>query len=270
MNCNRCYNKNIIKYGKTKSGNQMFYCKNCEKRFMNKKDNLHYDSKIIVFSLDLYFNGLSLRSVARSINDHFDLNMDHSTVYYWIKKYIPQIRDAMEDMIVNNNFTRLHVDEVFVRLRGTNHVNNMGYLWNIIDSKTRFLLASEVTKDRSTVHAKRIIRNVTRQLKNTPDLIVTDKYKGYYPAIKKLNLPHSADKRENNMVERLNGTMRARIKTQRGWKSEHTLTPAGFYLNYNFVRPHMSLDGYTPAQEMNIMKKRLTWYDLYQLGTVCE
>ena len=247
------------------------YCKECNKKRLEipLQKGIQYDPKLIVFCLDLYFNGMSFRKVARSINDHFKLSMDHATVYYWVKKYIPQIKEAMNDLIMSNNeFTKLHVDEVYVRLRGQQNVNKMGYLWNIIDSKTRFLLASEVTKYRTTVNAKRIIQDVMYQLKKKPDLVITDKYPGYYPAIKKLGLQHSSNKRENNMVERLNGEMRARIKTQRGWKSDRTMTPDGFYLNYNFVTPHGALDGKTPAQMMNLVDDKMSWYQLFEYSKV--
>ena len=82
MKCTRCYGDNTIKYGKTKKGKQLWYCKKCSKRLYEKvkEKNLRYDPKIITFSLDLYFYGLSLRKVARSLNDHFDFNMDQSKI----------------------------------------------------------------------------------------------------------------------------------------------------------------------------------------------
>lgn len=34
---------------------------------------MRYDARVIVLAIDMYFNGLSLNSVARILNDHFDL-----------------------------------------------------------------------------------------------------------------------------------------------------------------------------------------------------
>jgi len=54
------------------------------------------------------------------------------------------------------------------------------------------------------------------------------------------------------LVERLNGTVRNRNKTQRGLKKEDTSFVKGQQLYYNFVRPHQALNNYTPAHFANI------------------
>ena len=41
----------------------------------------------------------------------------------------------------------------------------------------------------------------------------------------------------NNRIERLNGTLRERVKVQRGWKSINTLIAEGQRIQYNFVKP---------------------------------
>jgi hypothetical protein len=51
-----------------------------------------------------------------------------------------------------------------------------------------------------------------------------------------------------NRVERLNGTLRERTKVTRGWKSGKTPIAEGQRIHYNFVKPHMGLEGKTPAE----------------------
>jgi hypothetical protein len=41
----------------------------------------------------------------------------------------------------------------------------------------------------------------------------------------------------------LNGTLRERVKVQRGWKSYDTSIAEGKRIHYNFVKPHMALEG---------------------------
>jgi hypothetical protein len=60
--------------------------------------------------------------------------------------------------------------------------------------------------------------------------------------------PHAT----SNRIERLNGTQREWFKVQRGWKSMESLMPEGDRIFYNFVRPHMALDGQTPAEAAGI------------------
>ncbi|HDM60208.1 MAG TPA: hypothetical protein ENF96_00955 [Archaeoglobus veneficus] len=56
----------------------------------------------------------------------------------------------------------------------------------------------------------------------------------------------------NNLVERFHGTVRDREKVMRGLKIENTPIINGHMIYYNFIRPHMSLDGRTPAEEAKI------------------
>jgi len=50
----------------------------------------------------------------------------------------------------------------------------------------------------------------------------------------------------------MNGTLRERIKVQRGWKSIKTPLAEGQRIHYNFVKPHMALENQTPAQVAGI------------------
>ncbi|MDV3276990.1 MAG: transposase [Nitrososphaerales archaeon] len=60
--------------------------------------------------------------------------------------------------------------------------------------------------------------------------------------------PHA----NNNRIERLNGTLRERVKVQRGWKSMKTPIAEGQRIHYNFVKPHIALEGQTPAEVAGI------------------
>ncbi|WP_415282429.1 integrase core domain-containing protein [Candidatus Nitrososphaera sp. FF02] len=57
-----------------------------------------------------------------------------------------------------------------------------------------------------------------------------------------------AKRQTNNRIERMNGTLRERVKVQRGWKTVKTPLAEGNRIQYNFVKPHMGFDGKTPAQ----------------------
>lgn len=56
----------------------------------------------------------------------------------------------------------------------------------------------------------------------------------------------------DNRIERLNGTVRERVKVQRGWKAFKTPIAEGARIHYNFVKPHEALQGQTPAQAAGV------------------
>jgi hypothetical protein len=53
-----------------------------------------------------------------------------------------------------------------------------------------------------------------------------------------INKPHA----NNNKIERLNSTLRERVKVQRGWKSKKRPFAEGQRIHYNFVKPHMTFE----------------------------
>ncbi|MCE2507304.1 MAG: transposase, partial [Nitrosopumilaceae archaeon] len=59
----------------------------------------------------------------------------------------------------------------------------------------------------------------------------------------------------NNKMERLNGEIRDGEKVVRGIKKVDSVIIDGYQLYHNYVRPHMALDGKTPADKAGIIIK---------------
>ncbi len=67
----------------------------------------------------------------------------------------------------------------------------------------------------------------------------------------------------NNRIERLNGTVRERVKVQRGWRSMKTPLAEEQRIHYNFVKPHEALEGQTPTQVASVgIEGRDKWLSL--------
>ena len=72
----------------------------------------------------------------------------------------------------------------------------------------------------------------------------------------------------NNKMERFNGEFRDREKVMRGIKKEDSMIFDGYQIYHNYVRPHMSLDGKTPAEKCGIdVKGNNKWITLIQNAT---
>jgi len=56
----------------------------------------------------------------------------------------------------------------------------------------------------------------------------------------------------NNKMERFNGEFRDREKVMRGIKKVDSIVFDGYQIYHNYVRPHMGLDGKTPAEVCGI------------------
>ncbi|MCJ7718400.1 transposase [Candidatus Bathyarchaeota archaeon] len=66
----------------------------------------------------------------------------------------------------------------------------------------------------------------------------------------------------NNKIERFNGEVRDREKVMRSLKKVDTPILSGYQIYHNFVRPHMALNGKTPAQKANIESNEARWMSL--------
>jgi transposase-like protein len=259
--CTHCGNEEYIKYGK-KNGKQIYICKNCNHRFV---DNLFFERlkcnpKIICATLDLYFKGVSLRKITDHLKQFYDFDIHFTSVFHWINKYI-SIMDEYVRQFKPQLSDIWNVDEMMIKIDG-----DWFYLWNVIDDETRFHLASVISKQRTTEDARKtLITAKKRSHGSRPQFIITDGLQAYKQAInEEFHTIHNKtvhvgdvgirgkkgneDYFDNNLVERLHGTIRERNKTQRGLKDEYSAFIRGHQLYYNFIRPHQSLDGFTPSQ----------------------
>lgn len=161
---------------------------------------------------------------------------------------------------------------------GINHRGklNVAFLWNVMDHKSRYLLASKLSKDRDIKGAVQAFKEAIKNAHGLePKILTTDALTAYPKAVEQtfeskvwhkarqgVNKPHA----NNNRIERNNGTQRERIKVQRGWKSIETPLPEGLRIHMNCVKPHMALQGRSPAQKLGIMIEKAKWMDLLEFA----
>jgi transposase-like protein len=257
--CKFCHSTNVIKYGK-QNGKQYFQCKDCNRRFVNNMDfeNMKYNPKIIALTLDLYFKGVSLRKISHHLKDFYDLNISYKSVYNWIEKYVG-IMNQYVNQIQPEIGEVWHTDEMMIKVDGS-----WEYLWNVMDEKTRFQLASVVSTERKVHDARMVFQRAKNNCGGRkPKFIVTDGLQSYKHAVNK-EFPTNTGETEhlwnvglqhhpnNNHVERLHGSIRQREKVMRGLKVDDTPIIEGHRLYYNFIKPHEALEGRTPSEEAGI------------------
>jgi putative transposase len=262
--CDECEGTDVVGFGKrpTRQGLvQLYRCKRCGKRFTG---NLGFqkrrsDPAKIATALDLYYRGLSFREVADHLHQSHALPVSQMTVYRWVTHYGSLVAEWM-----NRQGARVgaqwHVDETVVQVDGVG-----AYWWNVLDYKTRFLLATHLSRNRSLSNTRTPLRKAKQATTDRPLDVFTDGMMAYPKAVRKefagisgpgTNGFHSPHRRvpsirakvSNNVVERLHGSEKGRVKVMRGFDN----CPSAFKLmegwraHYNLVRAHQAL-GTTPA-----------------------
>ena len=155
------------------------------------------------------------------------------------------------------------VDEMVLNVKDTEKLNGKGFhvwLWNIIDPKTKFVLATVISKRRETSDARNVIEKGMETIPTKPSYVITDSLKSYESAIRNMlddgrtahvKTRSLKDGFANRPVERFNNEIRENTKTRRGLgndKSAQKFADAQ-RINHNFIRGHTGLpNNITPAE----------------------
>jgi transposase-like protein len=278
LSCPSCNSPDVVKSGirKTKLGStQRFVCKTCRHRFIRPSAFLKVksDPQVITASLDLYFKGCSLHAIQDHIGQFYGVKVSHVAVLKWIRKYTALMR-AYSDQFVPKANGIWHVDEMMVKVKRTKPMlvgnppkkERYAWLWNLMDRNSRFLLASQIHKTRSIKNARRVFAAGKAITGTTPaavvhdglvaydDAFVKEFYSNTEPRVTNVRSVGATKQGINQLVERLNGTVRHREKVMRGMHHDESAQVLldGHRVYYNFLRPHISLDGKTPAEAAGI------------------
>jgi transposase-like protein len=263
---------------------QRYLCKDCGHKFIHNEgfEKVKATPKAITVALDLYFKGVSQRKIVDHLKMFEGIKITQPCVLKWIRKYIELMKDYV-DKFTPQLGGMWHSDEMMVNVRKTTPINGEKYswAWNLLDHETRFLIASEITKHRNVEDARRVLRKA-KDVANgqTPDFIITDKLHAYKPAIttefytmtkprtEHVKLKNIKEGTNNNIVERLHGTVRERTKVMRGLDTDQTAQTMmqANRIYYNYLRPHQALKGKTPAEKAGIDLKLEgnKWLELIQ------
>ena len=268
VNCPYCDSAAIVKFGRNSTGHQRYRCKRCLKSFLDTGavHGRKSSSEMIGAAVRMYYGGMSYKQIAETLATTYDVpEPSKQSVYAWVKKYTA---DAVKEMAEHPAQTGPEwvADEMMLDVGGQKMWN-----WNVMDAKTRYILASYLSPRRNTDAATRTLRKAARFAANPPERIRTDKLGSYTEAIKRVfpDAEHIQSEGirspvNNNLSERLQGTFRQRTKTLRGLETRLTGQRFldGWVVTYNLFRDHEGADGNPPAEKAGFKPPFEEWADV--------
>lgn len=268
--CPECDADDIIKYG-TKNGAQIYMCKPCGVRFTDNgampRRKIPPDQ--VGDAIALFYDGLSYRDIQRSMQTRYGYTPSTATLYEWVRDYSRRGKE-FTDTFKADTGSKWVADEMMVKVDGHNV-----WLWNVMDADSRYLLATHISKTRTIGDAQKLFKKAKQRSQRPPKEIVTDGLRAYQEGIERTfggDTRHTVSQGirsniNNNMSERLQGTIRERTKVMRGMETMKTaaLVMDGFRLHYNHMRPHSGIKGKTPAEMVGLPFVFQNWVEVAHL-----
>jgi len=262
MICKYCNSENVVKNGHT-NGKQFYVCKDCGHKFVEPEayPKMRTKGKVIATAIDLYFEGLSVRKVQAQLSKILAVKVSQVAIWKWIVKY-SSLASHFVEQFTPQLLGVYHVDETAIKCKGVQK-----WFWEIIDDQTKFLVASHLSGSRTTEDAIALFEKSVRVAKKMPVSVYCDGLPAYIDGYNKVFRTLRKDTRpelvrrvgiravhNQNVVERLHGTLKDRLKPTRGLKGEETVRKLleGWVVHYNYVRKHQTLKGKTPANASGI------------------
>ena len=228
------------------------FCRASFKRF-------RFAPNIILYALVLYFeNSCSFRQIQKFLKRFFSVCVSHVSIYNWIRHFASFFKTVSNFLLQKANLQsdEWHADETYIKINGIKH-----YLWILLDSETRVVIAFHLSAARNSSSALALFENSRCITESEPNTIITDGLDAYnvpimatYPKTKHHVYTSFSDVLSNNLIESFNKTFKAWYKTKKGFCSFTSALDmiSNFLFYYNFIHCHSSLSYMTPASVAGI------------------
>ena len=130
-------------------------------------------------AVDMYFDGVSYRKTAQNMKQYFGRETGPTSIYRWVRELMAKADEALKPMKVNAGKTWV-ADEVVINVGGQNY-----WLFNVMDSDSRFLLAAYLSPERTTRAAATALAMARERAAEPPEQLKTDGLPSYRRAMRR-------------------------------------------------------------------------------------
>ena len=136
LNCKYCNSPNVIKFG-TFHGIQRYWCKDCKRKFteLDTLPKMKTPINEIGSVLNMYYGGMPIDAIQAQLNLQHGKYLSEPAIYKWIVRFT-------KEAIVKAKDFKPKVGNVWLADEtGLNVGNRNVWFWDLIDAKSRYLLA---------------------------------------------------------------------------------------------------------------------------------
>ena len=271
--CKFCGSRDLVRYGRYR-GIQRYLCQECGRKGANNRalPRMQVPPEVIGAAISMFYEGMPLSAISRQLWQIYRIQPSRATIYGWVTKYTKKAKQLTADSKLKRAREWV-VDETVLKVGG-----KKTWFWDILDSNSRYLIASHLSETRGTKDAETIMKHAQGKTEKPPEFIISDKLAAYVDGIERvfgadtwhIQAQGLAGRINTNLVERFHGTLKSRTKIMRGLKGRRTarLITDGWLFHYNHFRPHEALGKRTPAQVAGIKFPHANWTGIVKDGEV--
>lgn len=285
--CPYCKSKNIVKNGfykyKDNEKEQRYFCKNCDKLFLEKTispfHQMRHSANVVLFGVRLYTEFyLSSEETALLIKDVMDIKVTGRSILNWVQKLAPHFQKISR--LYKPQYSQIwYMDEMFVNRKGSKkRPGKQGYLFTVYDEH-RQVISTFLSSRRNSKAMIKTLKMAIDEAGFYPAIISTDKCKIYdmlrrYRKTRHVHahfetkfIPHGDGvvMINQNRIERYHSEIRPKEVRMRGIKNFECGTRF-FQIRgvvHNYLRRHMTL-GMTPVQYSGV-NEDISWHNLAEI-----
>mgnify|MGYP001589054940 CR=1 FL=1 len=267
MNCPYDVTHEAVRFGTYKE-KQLWWCPICRRKFRDPMYlfGQHHPKRYIVEALTFYYNGMSYRNVAHTLQDLHGVAIPKMTFWRWVVAYTAEVNRYVDSLRPRVG-TVWVADETVIKIAGEDW-----WYWDLIDYETRYLIATHLSKTRGVFKATKLMQQARRRTGAVPTVIMTDQLQDYHKGIANVfraEVHHLTSEgfgshSNINLIERFHGTIKQRTKIMRHMKRHEaaSIVLDGFVVDYNFLKEHSHLDNTPPARVAGLGAGIRNWGDL--------
>lgn len=245
VRCKVCGSYDTVRDGRIKYG-QRWKCKTCGRKFL--ANHARYGMKTpfvqVQKAIQLYYEGLSLNAICRYLQKEYHNYPSVSTVYDWVVKYSHEAMVATSKCYPNVSDTWVASETPL------NVLGDQVWLWDVIDTRTRFLLASKLSLRHNICDFYNVMEQAIGKAGKNPKDVITNNIPLCFEILRyPLMIKYSSRGIEcfHEIFHWRSGLMGDLKRLDKVCEFVN-----GWLIYYNYFRPHKSLGGKTPSEMADI------------------
>jgi putative transposase len=261
IRCKYCDSKEISKFGHYKNS-QRWWCKHCKRKFTDNRApaGMKTPLNMMLSAVSMFYKGIPIVTIRHQLQDDYNYYPSESMVHKWID------RDTINALEYTKDHHPLVSNEWMVFNSPITVGPNRLWILDIVDVKTRFLLATRLSHNRDLADMRLLIESARQKAQKVPEKIIAPKkyFKGVELVCggdtRLINTKYHREEMQTaeywHFVIRIRRRILGRQKLLTS--AESTLQGWTFYQNYVVIQKN--LNEKTASQEAGINYKHETGF----------